>query len=223
MYKQCEQILNRINKKLFNNDEDNYYINTYFDNNENNIFANINYNNEMEELNIINNNENNNDIINNEGININKYNSSDEKKIRINLGLNQCLFEKGRISEAIEKSKHLVKLLNQDLNLNRNSNSSNISDKNLFDGDNNNNNISVEEVEEKINEYEDLSKLSNKLKSKIYGNYAIYMQALDTFDNINKKIINQQKVKDIENFNDFGRRTLIMTSRKIKRIKIKTF
>ena len=215
MYKQCEQILNRINKKLFNNDEDNYYINTYFDNNENNIFANINYNNEMEELNIINNNENNNDIINNEGININKYNSSDEKKIRINLGLNQCLFEKGRISEAIEKSEHLVKLLNQDLNLNRNSNSSNISDKNLFNDNNNNNNISVEEVEEKINEYEDLSKLSNKLKSKIYGNYAIYMQALDTFDNINKKIINQQKVKDIENFNDFGRRTLIMTSRKI--------
>ena len=65
-------------------------------------------------------------------------------KIQIDLNYNQCLFEKGKINEAIEKSKYLVDLLDKSK---LNSNYTN-----------------------------DLDNLENKIKSKIYGDYAIYMQ-----------------------------------------------
>ena len=195
MFNQCEQILNRLNKKLFEKEgEINIYLNN--DNNDN-IFNDIN---EMDEIDF------------GKNINNNKNNSSDEQKVRINLGLYQCLFEKGKILEAIEKSENLVKLLNHDLN-NKGNNAylnTNIITLNNISEDA----ISVEEnsVEEKIKDYEDLSKLSDKLKSKIYGNYAIYMQSLHTLDNFNKKIISTKK-KEEKKFNEFGRRTLMMNSR----------
>ena len=190
MYYQCEQILNRMNKKLFEN-EGNLNI---FLNNDNNIF-NDNIDNDINEINLFNNNSNN---------------SSDEKKIRINLGLNKCLFEKGAISDAVERSEHLVKLLNQDLNINASSLNSNT---NLFDINNMNENIVlIEEAdEEKIKEYEDLSKLNDKLKSKIYGSYAIYMQSFHNLENFNKIAMSQEK-KEIINFTEYGRRTLLMNS-----------
>ena len=199
MYNQCEQILNRIDKKLHNENEGdlNFYINNeivFCDTNNND-----NINNEMEEEEIdikLNNNNNK------------KFNSLDEKKIRINLGLNQCLYEKGKILEALEKSEHLVNLLNHDLNLNRNSAHSN---GNLFILNNaEENDIYVEEVEEKIKEYDDLSKLNNKLKSKIYGNYAIYKQSFHNFENYNQKLCQQEKEE--QEFNEFGRRTMIMNT-----------
>ena len=193
MYNQCEQILNRMNKKLFQNEGS---LNMFLNNdNDNNIIIDNVDNNDINDINLFNNNINN---------------SSDEKKIRINLGLNKCLFEKGAISDAVERSEHLVKLLNQDLNINKNSIHSNI---NLFDLNNIDENVAlIEEVEdEKIKEYEDLSKLSDKLKSKIYGSYAIYMQSFHNLENFNKIILSQDK-KDINNFNEFGRRTLMMNS-----------
>ena len=190
MYNQCEQILNRMNKKLF---EDEGNLNIYLNNNDD-IF---NEGNDINEINIFNNN--------------NIDNSSDEKKVRINLGLNKCLFEKGAISEAVERSERLVNLLNQDLNLNKNSLHSN--NNNLFDLNNMDENaVLIEEVEdEKIKEYEDLSKLSDKLKSKIYGSYAIYMQSLYNLENFNKIAISNRK-KEQNIFVEFGRRTLLMNS-----------
>ena len=198
MYNQCEQILNRMNKKLFENEPSlNMFLNNDNDN-ENNIFNDNN--NDINEINLFNNSINN------------MNNSSDEKKIRINLGLNKCLFEKGAISDAVERSEHLVKLLNQDININKSSIHSN---NNLFDLNNIDENVVlIEEVEdEKIKEYEDLSKLNDKLKSKIYGSYAIYMQSFHNLENFNKIILSQEK-KDINNFNfnEYGRRTLMMNS-----------
>ena len=192
MYDQCEQILNRINKKLFEKEDEgnlDFYLN-----NENIL-------NNMDEIDI-NINLNNNNNINN------KYKSSDEKKVRINLGLNQCLFEKGQIAEALERSEHLLNLLNKDLNIDRNSAHSN---NNLFNINSNmdENNYFIEEVEEKINEYEDLSKLNNKLKSKIYGNYAIYKQSFLNFETLNKDMIQQQKKE--QDIYEYGRRTLMMS------------
>jgi len=171
-----------------------------------NIFDNINNNdnsnNEIEEeIDIKLNNDINND-------NNKKYNALDEKKIRINLGLNQCLYEKGKLSEALQRSEHLVNLLNDDLNINRSSAHSN---DNLFILNNKEeNNISVEEVEEKIKEYHDLSKLNDKLKSKIYGNYAIYKQSFHYFENYNNKLKQLEK-KEI-NFNISVRRTMVMNT-----------
>ena len=154
-----------------------------------NIFDNINNNdnsnNEIEEeIDIKLNNDINND-------NNKKYNALDEKKIRINLGLNQCLYEKGKLSEALQRSEHLVNLLNDDLNINRSSAHSN---DNLFILNNKEeNNISVEEVEEKIKEYHDLSKLNDKLKSKIYGNYRRTMVM-----NTTNLALNKSSAKNLE-------------------------
>ena len=196
MYNQCEQILNRINKKLY---EDEAGGLKFYLNNEtlvNNI-NNENYIEEENEIIDINNNDKN-----------NKFSSPDEKKIRINLGLNQCLFEKGKILDAVERSEHLVNLLTQDLNMNRNSAHSNT---NLFNLNNMDENVFlVEEVEEKKSEYEDLSKLSNKLKSKIYGSYAIYKQSFHNIENYKQKIYQKEKEEDY--FNEYGRRTMLMNS-----------
>ena len=63
-----------------------------------------------------------------------------EQKIKIELGYNKCLFEKGELEESIKNSKILVDLL---------------------------------EEEGKNNIY---SKISNKLKGKIYGDYALYQK-----------------------------------------------
>ena len=65
-------------------------------------------------------------------------------KIQIDLNYNQCLFEKGKVNEAIEKSKYLVGLL--------------------------------EKSKSFPNFTNDLDNLENKIKSKIYGDYAIYRQ-----------------------------------------------
>ena len=61
----------------------------------------------------------------------------DEKRVKIELCHNKCLFEKGNIDEAVEKGRNLIELLN----------------------------------DEELCPYD---KLDNNIKSKIYGNYAIY-------------------------------------------------
>ena len=123
---------------------------------------------------------------------------------------NQCLYEKGKISEAVEGSKYLVSLLNKA----QNKSQTNILNFNNYDEDNNN--TSVNEIDERVNEYGDLSKLNNKLKSKIYGNYAIYKQSLFNFENgyQKKKKKFEEKINEL-NFDDFGRRTLIINSHEI--------
>jgi hypothetical protein len=76
----------------------------------------------------------------------------------------------------------------------------------------NENVVLIEEAdEEKIKEYEDLSKLNDKLKSKIYGSYSIYMQSFHNLENFNKIAMSQEK-KEIINFTKYGRRTLLMNS-----------
>ena len=62
-------------------------------------------------------------------------------KIQIELNYNQCLYERGKVDEAVEKSKYLVELLDKSEGKNYNT---------------------------------DLNKLNDKIKSKIYGDYAIY-------------------------------------------------
>ena len=205
MYQQCEQILNRINKRLYAEEGNlNFYLN-------NDIMVNNINNNDIEDMNEIDINMNNNDRIK-------KNNSSDEKKIRINLALNQCLFEKGNLEEAVEHSEHLVHLLNKDQNLNRNSAHSNNNFINI-------NNMEehlyfAEDVEEKVNEYEDLSKLSNKLKSKIYGNFAIYKQSLLNYERYKQHLIQKQKKE--ESFNLYGRRTMVMSNNNLNRNNLST-
>ena len=61
-----------------------------------------------------------------------------EMKIKIDLCYNKCLFDKGNINEAVMMAEKLVKLLDDN------------------------------------NELNSFNKISNELKSKIYGNYAIY-------------------------------------------------
>ena len=61
----------------------------------------------------------------------------DEKRIKIELFYNKCLYEKGNINEAVERGKNLIDLLNN----------------------------------EELIPY---NKLSDNIKAKIYGNYAIY-------------------------------------------------
>ena len=130
---------------------------------------------------------------------------NDEIKIRINLSLNQSLFEKGMINKAIDKSEYLVNLLNDAENKN-----------NQYDINNNNNIILEEEL--LLEEYGDLSKLNNKTKSKIYGNYAIYKQSQFNFDKYNLKYIfkdnNITKLnKNVRNSNDIGRKTVLLNPR----------
>ena len=71
----------------------------------------------------------------------------------IDLSYNKCLFEKGQIPESLQKSKYLVDLLDNSL-----SNSNKNSDNNL-------------------------SELSDKIKSKIYGNYAIFKSKIFDLEN----------------------------------------
>ena len=135
---------------------------------------------------------------------------SDEIKIRINLSLNQCLFEKGKIDEALDKSEYLVELLNNAENRNNI-----LKNKNDF----NKNVILMEEEEFLLDEYGDLSKLNNKIKSKIYGNFAIYKQSKFNFEKNNLKYIlkdiniHKQKNKNNKTHNDIiGRRTVLVNS-----------
>ena len=89
-----------------------------------------------------------------------------EIQIKIELNYNKCLFEKGDINDAIDKSKYIVDLLeNAELN---NVNGNNI-----------------------------LCKLSDKIKSQIYGNYAIYKQKNFIYNNRGL----QEDYKEINNFN----------------------
>ena len=125
----------------------------------------------------------------------------DEIKVKVNLSLNQCYFEKGKIDEALEKSEHLVYLLNKEENK-----------KNI----NNNQNVIILEEEEDegllLDEYGDLSKLDNKIKSKIYGNYAIYKQSKFDFKAnklkywIKQKYLNNKQFNDIESDMDIIKR-----------------
>ncbi len=203
MYNQCEQILHRIQNKI--KEKNAADLNFIFDNM---VLNNINEESNEDNNNI--NNDNSNNENSNNNIDDNKNNLLDEKKIKINLGLNQCLYEKGKISEAVEGSKYLVSLLNKA----QNKSQTNILNFNNCDEDNNN--TSVNEIDERVNEYGDLSKLNNKLKSKIYGNYAIYKQSLFNFENGYRKSEKkfEEKINEL-NFDDFGRRTLIINSHEV--------
>ena len=72
---------------------------------------------------------------------------TNEMQVKIELCYNQCLFEKGLIFDAINKSQYLVDLLEK--------------------GENN---------KDKENDNNILIKLDDKIKSQIYGNLGIYMQ-----------------------------------------------
>ena len=149
MYEQSEKILNRVRDQLkldsFDLGMTNYTLNTsrrYDDMNSSRnmgiandtiIELNDDDNSEKSEFKLI-----KNDLL-----------LTKEIKVQIELSYNQCLFEKGRISKALEKSKYLVDLLDKS--------------------------------EGNSNYRTDLDKLSEKIKSKIYGNYAIYKQ--NTFHN----------------------------------------
>ncbi len=88
-------------------------------------------------------------------------------KIEIELNYNQCLYEQGKIFDAIGKSKYLVELLDRS--------------------------------EGNTNYNTDLNKLSDKIKSKIYGDYAIYKHN-QFHKNLNVKTI--KKIKKKTMFND---------------------
>ena len=134
---------------------------------------------------------------------------SDENKIRINLSLNQCLFENKKYNEALDKSEYLVELLNDAESKNK------LLSKNKSCNDNV---IILDENNFLLDEYGDLSKLSNKLKSKIYGNFAIYKQSKFDFEKNNYKYILKNsdikflKRKEKLNLNEAGRKTVLMHS-----------
>ena len=102
---------------------------------------------------------------------------------QIELSFNKCLFERGQIHESMEKSKYLIDLLDTS-----SGNSINKSENNL------NNN---------------LFELNDKIKSKIYGNFAIFSSKIFNFENnLQKKetgkdngIINRN-INNISNIND---------------------
>ena len=156
-------------------------------------------------------NLNNIDYLNNDNKNVLL---SDEIKIRINLSLNKCLFEKGRVEEALDKSEYLVELLKND----EDKNNINLNNKN----DEYNNCIILEDEGLLINEYGDLSKLNEKIKSKIYGHYALYKQSVFDLDqntfkylikNSNLKFLRKNNIlKNINDINDLGRKTVLINS-----------
>jgi hypothetical protein len=88
-------------------------------------------------------------------------------KIEIELNNNQCLFEKGKVFDAVVKSKYLVDLLDRS---------------------------------EGFSNYKtDFNKLSDKIKSKIYGNFAIYK---DHIFHKNLNVINLKKKNKKIQFNE---------------------
>ena len=102
---------------------------------------------------------------------------------QIELSFNKCLFERGQIHESIEKSKYLIDLLDTS------------SDNSINKSENNLNN--------------NLFELNDKIKSKIYGNFAIFSSKIFNFqNNLQKKetgkdngIINRN-INNISNIND---------------------
>ena len=97
--------------------------------------------------------------------------SINERHIKIELAYNQCLFEKGLIHEAISKSEYLLDILENAENCKNSEN----------------------KLGNSI-----LNKLDDKIKSKIYGNFGIYLQKNFNFNddlNIsNKNFINNKSV-----------------------------
>ena len=81
-------------------------------------------------------------------------------KIKIKLGYNKCLFEKGEIDEAIKNSKILVDLL---------------------------------DTKNSENSYNLYQKLDNKIKGKIYGEYALYVRQKYINSKVNYKISKKKK------------------------------
>ena len=142
MYEQSEKILKRIRGQLkldsFDLGTNNYTLMSSRKNEDNNS-SRLFGNDTIIELNDDDSNKSEFKLIKNDLFLTKKI------KIQIELSYNQCLFEKGKVNEAIEKSKYLVDLL----------------DKSQGNSNYNNN---------------DLKNLNDKIKSKIYGNYAIYKQ-----------------------------------------------
>ena len=93
-----------------------------------------------------------------------------EIQIKIELMYNKCLFEKGEIKEAIDNSKYIVDILD-------NANSIKITN----------------------NNYYNLSKLNNKIKSQIYGSYAIYKHKNFAFKKDFVDYLNENN-SDLDNF-----------------------
>jgi hypothetical protein len=97
-----------------------------------------------------------------------------EIQIKIELMYNKCLFEKGEIKEAIDNSKYIVDILD---NVNSIKNSIKIANSNYYN----------------------LSKLNNKIKSQIYGNYAIYKHKNFAFKQNFVDYLNENN-SDLDNF-----------------------
>ena len=97
-----------------------------------------------------------------------------EIQIKIELMFNKCLFEKGEIKEAIDNSKYIVDILD---NVNSIKNSIKIANSNYYN----------------------LSKLNNKIKSQIYGNYAIYKHKNFAFKQNFVDYLNENN-SDLDNF-----------------------
>ena len=112
-----------------------------------------------------------------------------EIKAEIELNYNQCLFEKGKVNEALDKSKYLVDLL--------------------------------EKSEGNLLMYNtDLDKLNNKIKSKIYGDYAIYKQN-KFINNLNLNLLKNLAKKDnIESKISMRRTNSLGTFKKTKSLKV---
>ena len=119
----------------------------------------------------------------------------DEKRIKIELCYNKCLFAKGNVDKACQNLKHLINLLND-------------------------------------NSLSPYNKLGNIIKSKIYGNYAIYKLKQIIQNNFKNKIPRQksENIKDIYSrhihnyLNEHNFETFLPKkedSDKVKRVKFK--
>ena len=112
-----------------------------------------------------------------------------EIKAEIELNYNQCLYEKGKVNEALDKSKYLVDLLEK-------------SEGNL------------------LMYHTDLDKLNDKIKSKIYGDYAIYKQN-KFINNLNLTLLKNIAKKDnIDSKISMRRTNSLGTFKKTKSLKV---
>ena len=116
--------------------------------------------------------------------------SINERHFKIELAYNQCLFEKGLIHEAINKGEYLLDILEKAEN-------------------------SINNKNEEGNSI--LNNLDNKIKSKIYGNLAIYLQKDFNFNEdlnfsqknfINKSFLRSShknfNIRSLNSVNNFG-------------------
>ena len=194
MYEQSEKILKRVRDQLklgcFDLGTTNYTLNSSRRNEDNNT-SRIMGNDTIIELNDDDSDKSEFKLIKNDLLLTKKI------KIQIELSNNQCLYEKGNIFEALDKSKYLVDLLDKS--------------------------------EEGFSNYNnDLKRLDDKIKSKIYGNYAIYKQikfhnSLNEIylkNNANKYITNDIYMKNSKMLNNIRKTHSIGLGKKTKSVQV---